>query len=395
MKHPQAPRKSRRDDPSEALFEAYLDEQQGVSYEYETEYASKMPEKRKHPDYRVQRNDSVVFCEVKGLHSTSPPPLNVARMFNPYHSIRKEIHEARRQFKEYKKDYCCVLVIHNVDDWDSRDSPYVLFGAMLGDYGLTMQFDPKRGLALPGTKRSAFLDGGKMIDPKNRRIQNTGISAIAVLSELTIPDPAFEKEYENRVEALRVKHGREPRIEEQLGVRMGLYDEIELSLGQKPRVSVFENPFAGRPLPADVMCGLFDERRQYNDRLGRIIRTYAGEGLKAVERHKANHDDIFQRIDAFQWDVVRQFHPERIILFGSYAYGAPDADSDVDLLIVFPGDADEENRALDIRKRISADFPMDLISVSAGRLNRRLECGDPFLGEIVANGKTLYEAGDN
>lgn len=57
------------------------------------------------------------------------------------------------------------------------------------------------------------------------------------------------------------------------------------------------------------------------------------------------------------------FQPQRIILFGSHAYGKPDPDSDVDVLVVMPNSKSMERRAsLRIREKISVDFPMDILA---------------------------------
>ena len=50
--------------------------------------------------------------------------------------------------------------------------------------------------------------------------------------------------------------------------------------------------------------------------------------------------------------IVRWFHPERIILFGSYAYGDPSLDSDVDLLVVMQFEGSSREQATKIRSRI-------------------------------------------
>jgi predicted nucleotidyltransferase len=48
-------------------------------------------------------------------------------------------------------------------------------------------------------------------------------------------------------------------------------------------------------------------------------------------------EKISQRtISSFARQVARQFNPQKIILFGSYAYGKPTEDSDVDILVVMP-----------------------------------------------------------
>jgi predicted nucleotidyltransferase len=92
-------------------------------------------------------------------------------------------------------------------------------------------------------------------------------------------------------------------------------------------------------------------------------------------------------------DIAERFHPEKIILFGSYAYGEPSPDSDVDLLVVMPA-ADETNQAVRIRTAVRASFPMDLIVRTPFRLHQRLNWGDTFLREIVSQGNVLHEKTD-
>jgi HEPN domain-containing protein/predicted nucleotidyltransferase len=88
--------------------------------------------------------------------------------------------------------------------------------------------------------------------------------------------------------------------------------------------------------------------------------------------------------------VAERFSPDKIILFGSYAYGNPHADSDVDLLVIMPA-RNELDLAAKIRWEIPAPFPMDLIVCTPHTMEWRLEEGDWFLKEIVAKGKVLYE----
>ena len=64
-----------------------------------------------------------------------------------------------------------------------------------------------------------------------------------------------------------------------------------------------------------------------------------------------------QEIQAITDDIVREFVPLQVILFGSYAYGAPTEDSDVDLLVVMDIPKSEfSNKAIEIRQRISYRF---------------------------------------
>jgi predicted nucleotidyltransferase len=101
-------------------------------------------------------------------------------------------------------------------------------------------------------------------------------------------------------------------------------------------------------------------------------------------------DIPMRAIRHFARAVATRFDPDRIILFGSYAYGTPDENSDVDLLVVMPA-KNELTQATRIRLAVKRCFPMDLIVRTPENLRRRLEEGDWFLREIVAKGKVLYE----
>lgn len=92
-------------------------------------------------------------------------------------------------------------------------------------------------------------------------------------------------------------------------------------------------------------------------------------------------------------EIAEKFHPEKIILFGSYAYGEPNEDSDVDLLVVMPA-ANMINQSVRIRRLTSHPFPLDLIVRTPTYLQKRLVLGDWFLREIVGKGKVLYESTD-
>jgi predicted nucleotidyltransferase len=87
--------------------------------------------------------------------------------------------------------------------------------------------------------------------------------------------------------------------------------------------------------------------------------------------------------------IAEQFHPEKIILFGSYAYGKPHKDSDVDILVVMPA-YDEINQAVRILEKTNSSFPLDLIVRTPQNLRWRLEEGDWFLREIIGRGTVLY-----
>ena len=93
--------------------------------------------------------------------------------------------------------------------------------------------------------------------------------------------------------------------------------------------------------------------------------------------------------------VAKQFRPRKIILFGSYAYGKPTEDSDVDLLVVMNRTRHRgERMAILIRQAVDAGFPMDLIVRTPHFLSKRMAWGDTFTQEIMEKGKVFYEAPD-
>jgi len=99
-----------------------------------------------------------------------------------------------------------------------------------------------------------------------------------------------------------------------------------------------------------------------------------------------------RQIKAYVAEVARQFKPQRIILFGSYAYGKPTSDSDVDLLVIMPHEKRNVELAIEIRTRVDAPFPMDLLVRTPEKVQERIALGDCFMREVVAKGTVLYEA---
>ncbi len=100
-----------------------------------------------------------------------------------------------------------------------------------------------------------------------------------------------------------------------------------------------------------------------------------------------------KRINAFVAQVARQFHPQRIVLFGSYAYGTPTDNSDVDLLVIMNHQGHSAVQAAEIQKQIRAGFPLDLLVRSPRVIRKRLAMDDFFVTEILERGDTLYEVG--
>jgi predicted nucleotidyltransferase len=99
-----------------------------------------------------------------------------------------------------------------------------------------------------------------------------------------------------------------------------------------------------------------------------------------------------EQIQEYSDRIAAEFKPERIILFGSYAYGTPTANSDVDLLVVMPFEGHPARKALHILNTIDPPFAIDLLVHSPEELRQRLAWNDFFLREIVEQGRELYAA---
>ena len=96
-------------------------------------------------------------------------------------------------------------------------------------------------------------------------------------------------------------------------------------------------------------------------------------------------------IQAITDDIVREFTPLQVILFGSYAYGTPTEDSDVDLLVVMDIPKSEfRSKAIEIRRRIPSRFSLDLLVHSPEEIAYRVAYNDWFLREITEKGDFLY-----
>jgi predicted nucleotidyltransferase len=113
----------------------------------------------------------------------------------------------------------------------------------------------------------------------------------------------------------------------------------------------------------------------------------------ALPRRGRGAEIRLSEIQQFAHQVARRFHPDKIILFGSYAYGTPHPDSDVDLLVVMPA-RNELDQAFRIRLAMPAPFPMDLIVRTPEKLKKWLEMGDSFHSMLVSQGRVLYEKTD-
>ncbi len=91
--------------------------------------------------------------------------------------------------------------------------------------------------------------------------------------------------------------------------------------------------------------------------------------------------------------IVSKLRPEKIILFGSYAYGNPTPDSDVDLLVIMKTKAREIDRYIAVSNILyPRQFPLDILVKTPREIEvESRKKGNFFLREILTKGKVLYE----
>jgi len=102
-----------------------------------------------------------------------------------------------------------------------------------------------------------------------------------------------------------------------------------------------------------------------------------------------------EAIDDVVRQIVAEFHPQKIVLFGSYARGNPHPESDVDLLVIMDTERKESKEARLIDEYLERDlFGLDIIVRTPENLKKRIALGDNFLEEIMTYGQVLYESAD-
>ncbi len=90
--------------------------------------------------------------------------------------------------------------------------------------------------------------------------------------------------------------------------------------------------------------------------------------------------------------IIREYQPEKIILFGSWAWGEPHEDSDIDLLVVMESDKPRLERQRDILDVIGpSDIPVDVLVYTPQELDHSINMSrNLFLEDVVHNGTVLY-----
>lgn len=89
---------------------------------------------------------------------------------------------------------------------------------------------------------------------------------------------------------------------------------------------------------------------------------------------------------------IKKAKPQKVILFGSHAYGNPSKDSDVDLLFIKNTGLSPLKRYCFVSNNIDHIFPMDIMVKTPLEIRKRLAMGDPFYKEIIKKGIVLYDS---
>ena len=90
-------------------------------------------------------------------------------------------------------------------------------------------------------------------------------------------------------------------------------------------------------------------------------------------------------------DAAKKIKPKKVILFGSYAYGKPNKDSDVDLLFIKNTNLSRMERSCLVDQYLEHFLPMDILVKTPSEIEKRLKMGDPFYHEIIKKGKVLFD----
>ncbi len=266
--------KEHRKTISEERLEAYLQDRGLDDFEYEP----KIDGTEKTPDYRIPVDSSSVFTEVKEFAPEEWP--KGVGSFDPYPPIRRKITDAVKQLHALKGQPC-VLMLSNPYGALVPLNKTTIFGAMLGNVGITMPYDPAIQGFDSNRASQAFFAGGKMIRyvagrPFEQR--NTTISAICALEYL--------REGSRRL-GIHIAQW-----ERASGERRSLERVFEMALAAEGtdadgairhlRLVVCENPYAVAPLPQAFGIGPFDERWGFRD--GDLTRMFVGADLAALEK---------------------------------------------------------------------------------------------------------------
>ena len=116
--------------------------------------------------------------------------------------------------------------------------------------------------------------------------------------------------------------------------------------------------------------------------------------MAAVILKQKQYDELIapETIDAVAKVIIENFHPERIILFGSYATGTPTPDSDLDLLVVMDTEQPRNKRSLPIRLMFNpVPCAMDILVYTPAEVEKWNGATNHIVTEAFLDGKVIYD----
>ena len=102
---------------------------------------------------------------------------------------------------------------------------------------------------------------------------------------------------------------------------------------------------------------------------------------------------LIKELAKLKKEIIKSYKPEKIILFGSLAWGRVGPDSDIDLMVIKKSKKRPSERFNDFAKKVDTmvDAPKDIIIFTPGEIKKRLSIEDDFILDVIERGKVLYE----
>jgi uncharacterized protein len=127
----------------------------------------------------------------------------------------------------------------------------------------------------------------------------------------------------------------------------------------------------------------------------RAIRKESVHSVGIASSQPARSGQPRKQIELLSRAIALEFHPDKILLFGSHASGKPRPESDIDLLVVMPFEGSPFRQAaviLDHLVHAVGVIPVDLLVRTAEQVQERIQMGDTFMRDIIERGRVMYEA---
>ncbi len=101
-------------------------------------------------------------------------------------------------------------------------------------------------------------------------------------------------------------------------------------------------------------------------------------------------NQIQLQINSIKNQLIKKYHPQKIILFGSAVSGKMTTDSDLDFMVVKDDNKSRHDRMVEVYRLIDKDIAADFLVYTPKELVTRVKMGDPFIKSVLSEGKVLY-----